>query len=117
MANRFKVNSYGLGDKIRELREERHYSCEALALDLDISRATLWNIENGMVSPKAEIVGKISTLFQVSPNELFGMYEVDTLQEKFEDILEILNTCSKEELAVISNVIAAIVDTNKLKEV
>jgi transcriptional regulator with XRE-family HTH domain len=51
-ATELKINDYRLklGDKIRQVREQRGYSQEQLADMMDINRSTISKIENGKFS-------------------------------------------------------------------
>lgn len=62
-----------LGEKIRQLREERGLSQEELAEQLDISRQTVSNWENDRATPDAYKLGQLCKALQVSADELLGI--------------------------------------------
>jgi transcriptional regulator with XRE-family HTH domain len=49
-----------LGDKIRQVREERGYSQEQLAVMMDINRSTISKIENGKFSITVDYLVRFS---------------------------------------------------------
>ena len=62
-----------LGDKIRQLREERGLSQEELAERLDVSRQTVSNWENDKATPDAIKLGMLCRTFGVSADELLAL--------------------------------------------
>ncbi len=62
-----------LGDKIRQLREERGLSQEELAERLDVSRQTVSNWENDKATPDAIKLGVLCRTFGVSADELLAL--------------------------------------------
>ena len=60
-----------LGYRIRYLREEKGLSIEALALEADINRNYLGDLERGTRNPTVVVLNKIATALKVSLSELF----------------------------------------------
>lgn len=60
---------------IKELRNDRGISQERLALDADIDRTYIGDIEKGTRNVSLEIVEKLCNYFQLPISELFNMIE------------------------------------------
>jgi len=58
--NRIKDYRFKLGDKIRQVREQRGYSQEQLADMMDINRSTISKIENGKFSITVDYLVRFS---------------------------------------------------------
>lgn len=58
--------------RLFQLRESKGLSRQAVADDLDITRASLEYYEKGMRTPNLETIFKISEYYQVSIDYLFG---------------------------------------------
>jgi transcriptional regulator with XRE-family HTH domain len=74
-----------IGEKIKQLREEKDWAQQELADKTGISRPTISQIENGMVhSPSADNLIKIANALEVDVNELFvaAGYQVSASAEK-----------------------------------
>lgn len=61
-----------LGDNIKNLRKSKGYSQEILAEQLCVVRQTISKWEKGISVPDAEMLNRISELFEVSVNDLLG---------------------------------------------
>lgn len=61
------------GDRLKELRERNHYTHEDLASRLDIGYASVYRYEAGKVTPTAEVLARMATLFNVSSDYLLGL--------------------------------------------
>ena len=59
-----------IGEALRNLRMQHNMSQETLAENLSISRQAVSNWENGKTQPDADMLIKISSLFQVSLDEI-----------------------------------------------
>jgi transcriptional regulator with XRE-family HTH domain len=51
MAKRFEAAQKALGKRIRQLRQERHWSQEHLANEAGVHRTYMWGIERGVRNP------------------------------------------------------------------
>ncbi len=70
-----------LGQRIRELRSERHMSQEELSFKSGISAAHLGQIERGLKSPTIDTIGKIATALDVPTSTLFSSEFPKTLPQ------------------------------------
>ncbi|TBL70855.1 helix-turn-helix domain-containing protein [Paenibacillus thalictri] len=89
------------GNRIAELRNDRHMTQEDLAQKLGISRAALSHYENNRREPDHEITQKLADLFKVSVDYLMGRSQnqsmdltlearefIDSLELSDQDILD-----------------------------
>lgn len=61
----------GLGAQIRKVRAQRGYSQDRLCLEGDISRATMYRIEGGLVDPQAWTLRRIAETIGVPVKKFF----------------------------------------------
>lgn len=57
---------------VREFRKRANMTQAALAADLNISRNTVWNWENGAAMPDAEQLWNLAVALGCTPNDLLG---------------------------------------------
>lgn len=60
-----------LGYRIRYLREEKGLSIEALALEAEINRNYLGDLERGMRNPTVVVLNKIAKALEIDLSTLF----------------------------------------------
>ena len=60
-----------LGMRIRYLRSKRKWSQEDLALEANVNRNYICDLENGRRNPSLEILERIADAFGISLSELF----------------------------------------------
>ncbi len=77
-----------LGKKIKQLRKLSGMTQEQLAEKLNVSRQALSKWENGTSMPDIESVVRISTLFQISLDELLYKEEAKMKEQKIQITLE-----------------------------
>lgn len=63
----------GLGERIRDLRQEKNLTQPQLAKELGVSNAVISYWENDINEPKATYIKRIAEFFDVSPCYLLGM--------------------------------------------
>jgi transcriptional regulator with XRE-family HTH domain len=60
-----------LGDKIRLLRQDRHWSQSRLSKESGIPQPTIWRLERGSIrSPKLPMLERLAEVFDISLDEL-----------------------------------------------
>lgn len=59
-----------LGDRVRTLRRERHWTLDELATRSDVSRAMLSKIERGEASPTVAVAARVASALGVGLSEL-----------------------------------------------
>lgn len=57
--------------KVKQLREERQYSCRVMAEKLGISRTYYWQLEHNQRGLSYEMAVRIAAIFQKLPDDLF----------------------------------------------
>lgn len=89
-----------LNEKIKSLRKQRGFTQEELAIRLNVVRQTISKWEKGLSVPDAEMLIKISDLFEINTSELLGAdfqpSENETEKSKISQQLARIN----EQLAV-----------------
>lgn len=61
------------GDRLKALRETEGLSQEDLADQLGISEPQIWRYEKGESAPRADVLTKIATFFDVSADYILGL--------------------------------------------
>lgn len=67
MCNEILIN---FGNKLRELRQEKGYSQETLALEIDVDRTYIGKIERAERNVSLKMVGKIAKALKIHPKIL-----------------------------------------------
>lgn len=76
-----KGQNIAMGIRIRAVREQAGWTQELLAEMIDISPVHLSRIENGRVTPRVDILMRLSEILQVSMDEL--LYDEHQLSREF----------------------------------
>ncbi|NLK00090.1 MAG: helix-turn-helix domain-containing protein [Clostridia bacterium] len=112
--------NYGLGVKIRNLRQEQGMTQAELAQGADVSAGLIGQIENNRVQPSLQTIEKIAKVFGVSPcyfllddnmdlDHLLKQMNPDLrnllCDEKVQSVLRLVCNCSEKELKFIFNFI------------
>lgn len=66
----------GLGERIRDLRNEKGISQPQLAEKIGVSNAVISYWENNINEPKATYIKLLSEFFNVSPSYLLGLSDI-----------------------------------------
>lgn len=59
-----------LGENVREARKRRHMSQEALALEADMKRSYLSELERGKRNPSVRALGRLAEALGIDPCDL-----------------------------------------------
>jgi putative transcriptional regulator len=94
-----KEDDHMFGDNLKILRKKKGYSQQTLAEQLHVVRQTISKWEKGTSVPDAEMLNRISELFEVSVNDLLGNPIPD--QEEKQDIGEVA-----KQLAILNEQLA-----------
>jgi transcriptional regulator with XRE-family HTH domain len=85
------------GDRLREIREQRHISQRELAARCGIGERQIWRYENGESEPSASHVAKIARELFISADYLLGLvhqatfsYGGETLDNLEQEIVSLL---------------------------
>jgi transcriptional regulator with XRE-family HTH domain len=105
-----------LGERLKYLRKQQHWTQEQLAQYLNISRSQISKWENGDLLPDVQSLEKLSNLYNVSVDFLIGKhtskkellrevrrwYQTDDISEKTIDIIDYLKQNPDIEEAIYS---------------
>jgi transcriptional regulator with XRE-family HTH domain len=105
-----------LGERLKYLRKQQHWTQEQLAQYLNISRSQISKWENGDLLPDVQSLEKLSNLYNVSVDFLIGKhtskkellrevrrwYQTDNISEKTIDIIDYLKQNPDIEEAIYS---------------
>lgn len=80
-----------IGDRLANLRKEKHLTQEELAERLNISRASVYRYETGEIDFKVSILDKYSAEFGVSVDFLLSGHNLDDRKQ----VLDLLDNLSK----------------------
>lgn len=96
---------YEAGNRIRSLREEKHYTREYLAEMADISSKFLYEIESGLKGFSADTLYKLAWALEANTDYiLFG--ECDRHNNaKLNTFLDTFNECDKKDLMEVLGLI------------
>ncbi len=74
-----KQNMETYGQTVKKYRLKKGLSAEALADLLDVTKGTIRNWECGLARPDVDYVRKMCSIFDIEPNDFFGMEGVGSL--------------------------------------
>lgn len=75
-------NDNSLGQRIYLLRTNRNETLESAAEEIGISHVSLMRYENGIRTPKADVLARIANHYGISVNDLVGSKEYDSGEEE-----------------------------------
>ena len=80
-----------IGERIKILRKEKNWNQAELGAKIGLGDRAVSSIEKGINAPSAEIVIKLSEIFEVSTDYLLKGIETErTISESEQEILEVL---------------------------
>lgn len=98
-----------VGQLISQIRKANKISQETLAEKLDIHVRTVGKIEHGQSFPTADVLCKLSALFNVPIKSFFEFYEMEEVKEKDIDVLiNKLKNSPDDNIALYLNIIKLI---------
>ena len=71
-----KIYKIKIGNKIKEIRNEKGYTQKKLALEMGVTPRYICDIETNRTQASYDNLIKICEVFQITPNELFEEYMV-----------------------------------------
>jgi PAS domain S-box-containing protein len=69
-------------DKFKVVRQDRRYTIEKLSKEIGVTRATIWNWENGRRNPNETMVRKLATVLDVKTNEFSDIVPENQLSKE-----------------------------------
>lgn len=110
-------NNFNIGERIRELRNQKGFSQEQLALSANITTTYLGMLERNQKNPTVKIIERICTSLNISLLDFFSdaapVEPIDTLSEQ---ILCQLNNRTDEEKQLILQTIKNILKLRDLPQ-
>ncbi len=107
------MDYYAIGQRIRMYRKACNLSQEQLSEVVDISITHMSHIETGNTKLSLPVIKKIADALEVHIDDLIYEKEKQSKIDISEDIITVLNTCSKKQLCII---LELIVSTKKVLE-
>jgi len=98
------------GQRIKELRTKKGITQYQLAEMINIDPKHMSHIETGRSFPKADLIEKIATVFDIEYTDLFKTEHLQEKQEKLRKINLILNNLSDKDLNTLYKLIVAYVN-------
>lgn len=86
------------GNRIREIRESKNIKQNKLAEMINFEPTNLSKLEKGAHLPKEDTINKLTEALDCSVKDLFDFAHMQSKQDLYESIKEILDVASIEEL-------------------
>lgn len=99
------MDYYDIGQRIRAFRRERKLSQEQLAEKVWISTTHMSHIENGSTKLSLPVLVDLAAALDVSANELLSGQSSQGRSAGYEQVKEILDSCSEKQLKIITEII------------
>ncbi len=99
------MDYYDIGQRIRAFRRERKLSQEQLAEKVWISTTHMSHIENGSTKLSLPVLVDLAAALDVSVNELLSGQSSQGRSAGYEQVKEILDSCSEKQLKIITEII------------
>lgn len=109
--------AYNVGLRIRDFRNQRGLSQEALALNSGIHPAYLGKVERGEKCPTVDTLYKICLGLKISMSELldFSIDVKPTSEEAMHRIATVLSQTDESTAVKIADIVESIAEINKIK--
>ena len=99
------MDYYDIAQRIRALRRERKLPQEQLAEKVWMSTTHMSHIENGSTKLSLPVLVDLAAALDVSANELLSGQSGQGRSAGYEQIKEILSSCSERQLRIITEII------------
>ena len=107
------LNMERLGARVRSRREAANLSQKALASAAGCSITHISNIENHYTIPSIELIMKLCSVFQVSPDYLLLGIDRTENEDEWPEIQEKLLLCTKEQRRFLLKLLTQVVEENQ----
>ncbi len=97
-----------LGQRIKDLRKRNKLTQAALAEIIGMETTNLCKLENGGQLPKEENIEKIARALQINIKDLFDFGYMKSLNTLKEELIEIINNSTRQDLELYYKIIMAI---------
>lgn len=102
------MNYYEIGQRIRKYRKAYNLSQEQLAERIGISNTHMSHIETGNTKLSLPVLVKIATVLSVQTDELLFAEPQENKTRITNEILDVLNSCSLDDMHILIDVIKSI---------
>lgn len=86
------------GERLSELRKDKHYTQEELGQMLSVSKYTISSYENEKTSPDDETKVLIAKIFDVSVDYLMGLIDTPVSYERGERVIMLPKSFTEEDI-------------------
>lgn len=101
------MNYYEIGQRIRKMRKAHDLSQEELAEKIGISTTHMSHIETGNTKLSLPVLVSISQALGVQTDDLLFESANTSKNNALNDIIELLDTCTPQQVRVIQDIIRA----------
>lgn len=101
------MDYYIIGQRIRKFRKAHAFSQEELAEKVGISTTHMSHIETGNTKLSLAVLVKIALALEVNTDDILFDQTAINKSSLTEQILELLDSCSPQELIIIYDIIKA----------
>lgn len=113
-------NNTTLSERIKKLRDERGWGQSYVADKLGVKANTLSGYENGKRTPDADMIKKLSIIYDVTTDYLIGRSDRPSLdedeQKEYNEIDDIIKSLPESERKKVFNMIKAYADMTHAPE-
>jgi transcriptional regulator with XRE-family HTH domain len=109
-----------LGEKIKQLRNEKNWSQQVFSEKIHIAKSVIWKYEKDDAIPSADVIKRMATVFGVSTDYLlFDRTERDNINKITDKILlqqfEVVDQFNDEERKHIKYFLELAINNHKMK--
>lgn len=101
------MDYYAIGQRIRKIRKARDLSQEDLSEKIGISITHMSHIETGNTKMSLQVLVDLAAALEVRTDELLYDQSPWERNVSMEAIIQILNTCTTQQLRVLEDIIKA----------
>lgn len=101
------MDYYVIGQRIRKFRKAHSFSQEELAEKVGISTTHMSHIETGNTKLSLAVLVKIALALEVNTDDILFDQALINKSSLTEQIVELLDSCSPQELVIIYDIIKA----------
>lgn len=99
------MDYYAIGQRIRKIRKAQGLSQETLAEQAGISVTHMSHIETGNTKLSLPVLVKLAEILDVRTDDLLYDGNFDGRSAAIDDIVQILDACTAQQLKIIKNII------------
>ena len=96
-----EINFKTIGERIRKLRQEKGFTQEKIAEELEVSIAYMSRIERGVTEISLKRLAQISEILDISIDELITGIEKESTECINKELNELLKKCNNKHQAFI----------------